>query len=123
MGASGSTTGPAAAQTGSGLTSTGPAPQQTGSGATSGTASDAAAASPSAGSEAPSRYQAGIFSTAANAESLVAELKKKGFSASIETKLVGVQRLYSVILSEKDNKPPLAERLRDSGYEIWLLDD
>lgn len=69
------------------------------------------------------RYQVGIFSSRDNAQALVDELRKKGFVAKIEARKVGSQSLLAVVLSQKDNKDRLDERLKDAGYEAWLLTD
>ncbi|HUX41331.1 MAG TPA: SPOR domain-containing protein [Rectinemataceae bacterium] len=69
------------------------------------------------------RYQVGIFSSRDNAQALVDELRKKGFVAKIEARKIGSQSLLAVVLSQKDNKDRLDERLKDAGYEAWLLTD
>ncbi|MDA8410577.1 MAG: SPOR domain-containing protein, partial [Treponema sp.] len=68
-------------------------------------------------------YQVGVFSSRDHAQSLVDELRKKGFVARIEVRQVGNQALLAVVLSQKDNKDRLGERLKDAGYEAWLLSD
>lgn len=68
-------------------------------------------------------YQVGVFSSRDHAQSLVDELRKKGFVARIEARQVGNQALLAVVLSQKDNKDRLGERLKDAGYEAWLLSD
>jgi len=86
---------------------------------TPGAVSNAASSQP----EAAPRYQVGVFSSRDHAQALVDELSKKGFVAKIEERNVGDQTLLSVVLSPKDNKDHLAERLKDAGYEAWLLVD
>jgi len=69
------------------------------------------------------RFQIGIFSSRAHAQALVNELAGKGFVAKIETRKVGEQTLLAVVLFTKDNKDDLSARLKDAGYEVWLLGD
>ena len=80
-------------------------------------------ASPSPLAAQPLRYQVGVFSNRVNAQALVDELRKKGYIAKIESRQVGSQALLAVVLSQADNKDKLVERLKDAGYEAWLLND
>jgi hypothetical protein len=86
---------------------TAPPPAPTGAAAT--------AASPAA----LARYQIGIFSDPRNADLLVAELAKKGFSAKAEKRSVGGRELVAVIVEGEADSILL--RLKDAGYEAYPL--
>ncbi len=100
-----------------------PAPKP-GSGPQAGPAPNPAAKAAAASTaEGLARYQIGIFSSQTHAQSLVSELAAKGFVAKIETRRIGDQHLLAVVLFAKDNKDDLSARLKDAGYEVWLLGD
>ena len=75
----------------------------------------------SSGADQPSmaRYQIGIFSDPRNADLLVAELAKKGFSAKAEKRSVGGRDLVAVIVEGEAESILL--RLKDAGYEAYPL--
>jgi len=79
------------------------------------TGAAATAASPAA----LARYQIGIFSDPRNADLLVAELAKKGFSAKAEKRSVGGRELVAVIVEGEADSILL--RLKDAGYEAYPL--
>ena len=67
------------------------------------------------------RLQLGLFSSEANAKALVDELKKKGFDAYTESeKKPSGNVYYLVLVDEKDGT--IADRLRSSGYECYLVE-
>jgi len=94
-----------------------PPPQKAGASGREGSASPAAAAE----SEAPLRWQVGVFSKSANAQALVAELVKKGFAARIEVRKTAGQDLFAVLVDAGKGGADLGARLRDAGYEVWPL--
>ena len=65
------------------------------------------------------RYQLGIFSDPRNADLLVAELAKKGFSARAEKRSVGGRDLVAVVVEGEADSILL--RLKDAGYEAYPL--
>lgn len=65
------------------------------------------------------RYQIGIFSDPRNAEALVAELGKKGFTARTEKRKVGERELVAVIVEGEGDGFVL--KLKDAGYEAYPL--
>jgi cell division septation protein DedD len=75
----------------------------------------------SSGADQPSmaRYQIGIFSDPRNADLLIAELAKKGFSAKAEKRSVGGRDLVAVIVEGEAESILL--RLKDAGYEAYPL--
>jgi hypothetical protein len=74
-----------------------------------------------AGGGVAKRYQIGIFSEAANAADLVAELAKKGFSAKTEKRKLGARELIAVIVEPASGETNLVLRLKDAGYEAYPL--
>lgn len=84
------------------------------------TATPAASAAQATAGQAPlARYQIGIFSDPHNADLLVAELSKKGFTARAEKRSVGGRELVAVIVEGEADSILL--RLKDSGYEAYPL--
>ena len=77
------------------------------------------AAAPAPGQASVARYQIGIFSDPHNADLLVAELAKKGFSARAEKRVVGGRELVAVIVEGEADSILL--RLKDAGYEAYPL--
>jgi len=65
------------------------------------------------------RYQIGIFSDPHNADLLIAELTKKGFSAKAEKRVVGGRELIAVIVEGEADS--LLLKLKDAGYEAYPL--
>lgn len=64
------------------------------------------------------KLQVGLFKSEANANALIAELKKKGFDAfSSSEKRSSGTTYYIVLVTEKDETT--ADRLRSSGYECY----
>lgn len=77
------------------------------------------ASAATAGQSSMARYQVGIFSDPRNAELLVAELARKGFSARSEKRVVGGRDLVAVIVEGEAGTILL--RLKDAGYEAYPL--
>lgn len=67
------------------------------------------------------RYQIGVFSKSGNAASLVAELSKKGFSASIEERLLKGRKLEAVVVQAGSDANATLLKLKDAGYEAYPL--
>ena len=81
--------------------------------------SGASSATATAGQAGLARYQIGIFSDPRNADLLVAELAKKGFSATAEKRSVGGRELVAVIV--EGEAETILLRLKDAGYEAYPL--
>jgi hypothetical protein len=67
------------------------------------------------------RFQIGIFSRKENADSLMAELRKKGFSPRLEERRVSGQGLLAVVVEGGAKESDLGARLKNAGYEAWPL--
>ena len=95
------------------------APQPLPAATTAPSPAPAGAAATAASPVALARYQIGIFSDPRNADLLVAELAKKGFSAKAEKRSVGGRELVAVIVEGEADSILL--RLKDAGYEAYPL--
>jgi cell division septation protein DedD len=82
----------------------------------------APAPSPSAAADNITFYQIGIFSQKANADKVIASLKKKGFNAVIrEKKDAKGLTLYSVLVPGGADPNDIGLRLKEAGFETYPL--
>lgn len=69
--------------------------------------------------EKPLYYQVGFFQNKAYADSLVAELMGKGFSAQIKSETKKGVISYCVFVNEEQGTNSVAEKLKNAGYETY----
>lgn len=68
------------------------------------------------------KLQLGLFRTEKNAKLLVEELKSKGFDSYITTEKRASGTTYYIVLIHENKERTLADKLRSSGYECYIVD-
>lgn len=68
------------------------------------------------------KLQLGLFRTEKNAKLLVEELKSKGFDSYVTTEKRSSGTTYYIVLIHENKERTLADKLRSSGYECYVVD-
>lgn len=68
------------------------------------------------------KLQLGLFRTEKNAKLLVEELKSKGFDSYVTTEKRASGTTYYIVLIHENKERTLADKLRSSGYECYVVD-
>ena len=68
------------------------------------------------------KLQLGLFRTEKNAKLLVEELKSKGFDSYVTTEKRASGTTYYIVLIHENKERTLADKLRSSGYECYIVD-
>ena len=68
------------------------------------------------------KLQLGLFRTEKNAKLLVEELKSKGFDSYVTTEKRSSGTTYYIVLIHENKERTLADKLRSSGYECYIVD-
>ena len=68
------------------------------------------------------KLQLGLFRTEKNAKLLVEELKSKGFDSYVTTEKRASGTTYYIVLVHENKERTLADKLRSSGYECYVVD-
>ena len=68
------------------------------------------------------KLQLGLFRTEKNAKVLVEELKSKGFDSYVTTEKRASGTTYYIVLVHENKERTLADKLRSSGYECYVVD-
>ena len=68
------------------------------------------------------KLQLGLFRTEKNAKLLVEELKSKGFDSYVTTEKRSSGTTYYIVLTHENKERTLADKLRSSGYECYIVD-
>ena len=69
-----------------------------------------------------SKWQLGLFKTESNAKLLCEEVKNKGFDAYVISETRSSGTTYYLVLVNDDQSGSVAEKLRSSGYDCYLVD-
>ena len=67
------------------------------------------------------KWQVGFFRTESNANLLCNELKSKGFKAYVTTEVRASGTTYYLVLVDEDESGNVADKLRNAGYDCYML--
>ena len=69
-----------------------------------------------------SKWQLGLFKTESNAKGLMEEVNKKGFNSYITSEVRPSGTTYYLVIVDEDESGNVSDKLRNAGYDCYLLE-